>query len=336
MFLTKRAGTPYYQVVYQDGKTKKAVSTKAKTKSDALKFLTEFKENLEKKPKIDIITLSRFTNLYLDHIKIRHSLSHYKANKTTFNRLLLSVPDMELKEIKPLYLENFILTTFQKSKTTASLDYRNLSSAFNKAIEWQFIIVNPLAKIKKPKPNKPLPATINNEELNQILSITAKQDLKDIFVILYNTGMRINELLNLYWQDVDLSNRLIKISNKANFTTKNKKERLIPVNNTVYNILIKKQSEKIRQATEYIFNKNGFKYNSEYISKEFKKAVRTAGLNERIHLHSIRHSFCSNLVNKNISLYTIKELAGHNNIATTQIYSHLDNSVLRDAVNLLD
>jgi len=241
-----------------------------------------------------------------------------------------------LKDIKPNEIEMYILIKFQTAKHSASLDYRILKSAFNKAIEWQYITVNPLAKIKKPKPNKPLPATINNEELNQILSITAKQDLKDIFVILYNTGMRINELLNLYWQDVDLNNRLIKISNKVNFTTKNKKERLIPINNTVYNILINRQSGKIRQATEYIFNKNGFKLSSDYVSKEFKKAVRTAGLNERIHLHSVRHSFCSNLVNKNISLYTIKELAGHTNIATTQIYAHLDNSVLRDAVNLLD
>ncbi|KAB2846346.1 MAG: tyrosine-type recombinase/integrase [Melioribacteraceae bacterium] len=78
------------------------------------------------------------------------------------------------------------------------------------------------------------------------------------------------------------------------------------------------------------------KFSSEYIIKKFKEAVRKTELDESLHLHSLRHSFCSNLVSKNISLYTVKELAGHEDISTTAIYSHVQFGALAKTVNSLD
>ena len=88
--------------------------------------------------------------------------------------------------------------------------------------------------------------------------------------------------------------------------------------------------------SNYVFkNTKGFKLNESYVSKNFKRAVRNAGLDERIHFHTLRHSFASNLVQNGISLYIVKELLGHENITTTQIYSHLSKDNLFQAIHLL-
>ena len=80
----------------------------------------------------------------------------------------------------------------------------------------------------------------------------------------------------------------------------------------------------------------GVKLNEDFVSKQFKKAVRSAGLSEEIHFHTLRHSFASNLIQRGVSIYVVKELLGHESISTTQIYSHLQSENLSQAVSLLD
>ncbi len=77
------------------------------------------------------------------------------------------------------------------------------------------------------------------------------------------------------------------------------------------------------------------KLNEDYVSKNFKRAVRATGLNNNIHFHTLRHSFASRLAQKGVSLFVIKELLGHEDIKTTQIYSHLQTKNLAEAVSLL-
>ncbi len=77
------------------------------------------------------------------------------------------------------------------------------------------------------------------------------------------------------------------------------------------------------------------KLKGNYVSKKFKKVVRAVGLYDEIHFHSLRHSFASMLVQLGVSLYVIKELLGHEDLSTAQIYSHLQRQNLMDAFNLL-
>ena len=105
------------------------------------------------------------------------------------------------------------------------------------------------------------------------------------------------------------------------------------MNKTVLNIM---KQLKENSKSEYVFpNKSNYKFYPDTISKYFKRAVRLAKLSEAIHFHTLRHSFASNLVRKGVSLYIVKELLGHQDISTTQIYAHLDNSALVNAVELL-
>ena len=72
------------------------------------------------------------------------------------------------------------------------------------------------------------------------------------------------------------------------------------------------------------------KFNNDYVTKKFKKAVREAELNDKIHFHTLRHSFASRLVQRGASIYVAKELLGHSDVKTTQIYSHLEQSNLKE------
>ncbi len=87
---------------------------------------------------------------------------------------------------------------------------------------------------------------------------------------------------------------------------------------------------------DYIFYRiRGIKLNEDYVSKNFKASVRDTGLNDNIHFHTLRHSFASRLIQKGASLFVVKELLGHEDIKTTQIYSHLHTENLTEAINLL-
>jgi len=110
------------------------------------------------------------------------------------------------------------------------------------------------------------------------------------------------------------------------------------MNQIVYEIL------KNRVPKIYSLNKDHYVFwlkfpsvslSVDYVSKKFKKAIRKSGLNPKLHLHSLRHSFCSNLINKGASLSVIQQLAGHSDFCTTLNYSHLASDSLQQAVELL-
>jgi site-specific recombinase XerD len=147
--------------------------------------------------------------------------------------------------------------------------------------------------------------------------------------------MRLGELLNMKWNWIDFTQNIITVKNSNQFLCKNKRERIIPIHQKVKAILQTRFQLGKDQNNLVFYRYEGIKLYEDFVSKQFKKAVRAAKLNEKVHFHSIRHSFASALVQRGISLYAVKELLGHENIKTTQIYSHLQKENLMEAVNLL-
>lgn len=123
------------------------------------------------------------------------------------------------------------------------------------------------------------------------LSIIQKKYLKEIFTFAINTGMRLGELTNMKWSWIDFADSTIHVINSKSFNTKSKVDRIIPMNNTTFNILQLRSRKKIKKKSEYVFiNSKGIKFNGDFVSKQFKKAVRAAELNHKIHFHTLRHS----------------------------------------------
>ena len=332
--LFKRSNGVYYLKCFDsNGNEVKRITTKQKNKSLALQFLRGYEESTTEKT--TELTCKTAFKRYLDYKKERVSKSHYNRSlKVTEKFFTQSFGNNTLKEIAPHKVEQYLIDIFKNSKYSASLQYRVLKNFFNWSIDNNYTNFNPLIKIKLPKIEKKFPAFINQTELEIICTNTENETMKDIFRFLFFTGIRLSELINLQIKDIDFENRILTVSIKKDFSTKSKRERVIPLNEIAFNITHKYRGFSLN-PNQYIFTKKGFKYNPAYISKTFKRIIRNLGMNENLHLHSLRHSFCSNLVNKGIDLYTVKELAGHQNIITTQIYSHLQTDSLRNAINQL-
>ena len=338
MFINKRKNG-YYFVQYFDeveNKTRR-ISARTKVKSEAEKFLRRLDKRLIFLPEKKNISLKEFSDEYIAAIGNTLSKSYLKSIKLSFRQLQKHTGDTELKSIKVRNIQQFISNTFQRTERGTGLYYRTLKAAFTRAVDWEYISENPFKKVKVPKTSKSYPAFISENEFNQILASTKSNVLQNIFTIAFYTGLRLSELTNLKWVSIDFTENIITLYNGNGFNTKNKKDRIIPMNKKVREIFLNILPKDInKNESRYVFEKHkDVRYNNEYISKKFKQGVRLAELDDRIHYHTLRHSFASNLVQKGVSLYVVKELLGHENITTTQIYSHVQNPDLVDAIKLL-
>ncbi|MEO8230731.1 MAG: tyrosine-type recombinase/integrase, partial [Ignavibacteriota bacterium] len=289
MFLTKDSKSPFYQLVYfVDGKRTK-VSTKTADKFKAEVFKATFQP--DQKIKQAVIQkqtsplLSNFIKEYKIYITNTYSKSYLKKSVTpAFNQLQQFIPDISLDSISTKSIDQFISTVYSKSKFAASLYHRTLKAAFNKALVWNYIQENPFNKIKTPKVTKSFPVYLSEAELILISNKTEDQLLKNIFTIAFYTGMRLNEILNMKWNWLDFAQDIITVKNSDDFKTKSKRERIIPIHHKVKTILqgyfpLGNQPKK----DLVYYRKKNIKLNGEFISKQFKVAVRAAELNDDIH-----------------------------------------------------
>jgi len=341
MYLVLNNKSPYYQLIFfRDGKrTTVSTGTADRFKAEVFKvtFNPDQKTKQEPQPKQISPLLSVFIKEYKTYVTNTYSEKYLKKAVTpAFNQLTKYVSDVSLDNITVKNLDDFISSVYSKSKFAASLYHRTLKAAFNKAMIWNYIQENPFNKIKTPKVTKSFPVYLSEAELIQILNKTEDQLLKNIFITAFFTGMRLNEILNMKWDWINFSQDIITVKNSDDFKTKSKRERIIPIHQKVKSILLSYYPLGNQSKNDLIFyRKKNIKLNGEFMSKQFKEAVRAANLNDNIHFHNLRHSFASNLVQRGANLYTVQNLLGHENFKTTQIYSHLNQGSLTNAVSLL-
>ncbi|MEW6702650.1 MAG: tyrosine-type recombinase/integrase, partial [Bacteroidota bacterium] len=330
--------------VYEVNGKKTSKSTGTANKAEAQKILEEFKKSFDSstQEKIEfpfsehILSLLDFKKEYVEYLKPMKSKRYITSIELSFNQFISYCGDISLNQITTQILDRFISSTFARTQRGAHQYYRTLKAAFNKAIEWNYIETNPFTKVKFPRLTKVYPVFITEDELLIILANTQYQYLKDIFTVAFYTGMRLGELINMKWNWIDFFKNQITVKCSDEFVTKSQKERIIPMSEKVKAVLTTRYQNSKHQLSEVVFyRQEGRMLHQETISKQFKDAVRRSNLNDKIHFHSLRHSFASLLVQRGVSLYVVKELLGHEDLTTTQIYSHLQQQNLRDAVNLL-
>ncbi|MCL5028313.1 MAG: tyrosine-type recombinase/integrase [Bacteroidetes bacterium] len=333
MFIFKRKNIYYVEFFDSDEQKNKRLSTGKSTKAEAMEFIKDFKNKLVEKSFRQSVSLSSFKTEYLKYTDNIYSLKYIRSIRLSFKMFEEFIWDKEISQISNIDAERFIIHTHKRAKFASLLYKRTLAAAFNKALSWNYITSNPFSKIKSPKLVKKLPVTISENELTQLLVFVNVTALKHAFLIAYYTGMRQDELANLKWDHINFEFSNIIIKNTDEFVTKSKRERIIPISKNILPLL---NELKNTEHSDYVItNENGYKYHPATFSHVFKYAVRKARLSDEIHFHSLRHSFASNLVRKGVSLYVVKELLGHSEIKTTQIYSHLDSSNLIAAIEKL-
>lgn len=339
MFLSKSKKSPFYQITYEVNGKRTTVSTGTKSLSEAKILLASFNVSTatETKPKFKRILLSAFQNEYLEYIQNTKSKNYIRSVDLSFRMLIEFGGDIYLHNLDFKLIDKFITSTFSRTKYGASMYYRSLKAAFSKAVMWNYIKSNPFKAIKTPKPPKSFPAFITEAELQVIIDSTSKGYLKDIFFTAFYTGMRLGEIINMRWSWIDLSRECITVKCSSSFVSKGKKDRVIPLTAKLLSIFTEFHTSKSPKAEDYVFSRPGrILLKESHVSHGFKRAAKAAGLKDDVHFHTLRHSFASLLVQKGVSLYVVKELLGHEDIKTTMVYSHLQPSNLREAINKLE
>ncbi len=342
-FLFKRKnkkGEVTYYIAYKNFKGKLIkTSTKCKSKQAANQILMKYEtNNFIKRNKI--ILLSDFQIELLNYLKIDYAPGTLNIYKNTFKYF------MQFREDKPLNfycINDIIVFRSELSKlialTTANIYLRTLKAIFNFAIKFNYIDSNPCKSVKQfitPKKNF---IAFTEYEKNLILKNISDSVYKDIILFAFHTGCRLNEILNIQIKDIDFKNNTINICNKDNFRIKTNENRIIPVSDTLIEVIKNRiyfynNIFDIDFKDKYLFsNKAGNRFDKSKISKMFKNILRKLNFDERYHFHCIRHTFASELANKNVPINQISLILGHKNIETTKIYLHSDINSLRNAVN---
>ena len=209
----------------------------------------------------------------------------------------------------------------------------SLKSFYKFLVISKYISSNTSDSLYLPKIKKSLPSTLTEEEVFSLLNIELVDNFsyrnKAMLELLYASGLRVSELVNLKLQDVDFSQDIIRTFGKGS------KERIIPIGDYAKEYLEKyiyeyRGSMLKRETSEYIFlNNHGKQMTRQGFFKIIKKIAKEKGINKELSPHTLRHSFASHLLKYGADLRTIQELLGHSDISTTQIYTHITNEELK-------
>ena len=275
-----------------------------------------------------------YINKYIDYLKYERKLSENTilSYQNDLNDLYLFFNE-EIINVTYKDLVKYINSLSNLNPTSVAHHITVINSFYKFLLLNEDIKVNPCENIKIPKLPKRLPKYLTIEEINKLLDI--KLDTcydyrnKAMLELLYASGLRISELINLQFSNIDLNNALVRVVGKGN------KERIVPINETAEKYLrlyinnYRGEILGIKQS-EYLFISNA-KNNitRQGFFKIIKKECKRAGIEKEISPHVLRHSFATHLLYNGADLRVIQELLGHSNIATTEIYTHIVNEKVK-------
>lgn len=186
---------------------------------------------------------------------------------------------------------------------------------------------DPVHALQGPKKDKPLPVFVRESEMNELLdgnyfpdSLEGRRD-RLVLLILYSTGIRRSELYGLDWKDVEMGQRQLKVTGKRN------KQRIVPFGAELHDALQAyrdelEQSGRTTTDAVLVNLKNGERMGREFIYKTVRKYLSMVTTLKKCSPHVLRHSFATAMLDNEASLQSVKELLGHVNLATTEVYTH--------------
>lgn len=228
-------------------------------------------------------------------------------------------------------IEKYIRSLNKSSKTISHV-ISSLKSFYNYYMRMGNINSNPTDEIDRPKIEKKIPEFLTLEEVSSLLNFKVNNEFearnKAILELLYSSGLRISELTSLELSNIDLDECLVRVMGKGS------KERIVPLGDYAIEAL----KEYIyfyrpmlnKNNSSYIFlNNRGGILSRQFIFKVIKEECIKKGIRKNVSPHTLRHTFATHLLKNGADLRIIQELLGHENLSTTQIYTHLTNDKLK-------
>ncbi|MFH1198522.1 MAG: tyrosine-type recombinase/integrase [bacterium] len=195
---------------------------------------------------------------------------------------------------------------------------------------------NPMIHIKNLKGENRRPEYYSEEDIERFFKQEMHYAYRFAFMGLLTTGMRINELINLTWDNFDEKRRLLWVRPKDGYDLKtDNAERSIPLGDVIYEMIIVESKNK--RSNEYIFASiKGSKLSDRRMLESCKEIGEKAGIKERVFLHKWRHTFATQLVRRGVPIEALQKLLGHSSIKETLVYAHVRSEELHEQVRLID
>lgn len=241
--------------------------------------------------------------------------------------------------IKNITFDDIKLFLKERNQAETSTVAHNLTviKNFHIYLFKQKLVKNDVSEfIERPKLRKTLPKTLSIEDINKLLDLelTTPFDYRNkaMLELMYGTGLRVSEIINLTTTDIDLTNCLIRIMGKGN------KEREVPLGEySIYylNLYLLKRRELLKNipCNKLFINNHGKGMTRQGFFKILKNILKEKGLNPEISPHTLRHSFATHLINRGADLRSIQEMLGHADISTTKIYTRVSDDKVREDYN---
>lgn len=243
------------------------------------------------------------------------------------SRIIPAFGKKKLPNITKREISEFHIRLRQISAATANRYLAIISSMFNKALEWGMATENPARGIKKFKENGPRKRVLSSDELGRFMK-ALKDEMdspsgKAIFLLIA-LGLRKMEVLSLAWSNVDLSRKSLFLPQ-----TKSGVPRYVVINSQALEVLREMQSNR-RRDCDWVFPSDSKTGHLHEVRRTFDSILKKAEISN-FRLHDLRRSFASTLVNQGVSILQVRDLLGHSDVKTTQIYAHLGTASLEAA-----
>jgi integrase/recombinase XerD len=257
-------------------------------------------------------------------IKIAKLSPYTIRNYLDFNKKLLEHTNKNPDEITQQDIKNFLADKMNDRASSSTIVF--LSSV--KFAYTALLNKDPTAGIKRPKSEKKIPEVLTKEEVIRLINSSSTKKSRLILQLLYSSGLRVSEIVNLRNQDLNLNENTGWVR-----AGKGKKDRMF--------FISKKLSKKLEKYIEkrkdwnYVFSQKN-SLTTRNIQKIVQKAAAKAGINKSVHPHTLRHSHATHLMDAGVDIRKIQQILGHASISTTQIYTHISNEQLKSIKNPLD
>ena len=275
---------------------------------------------------------------FLNYLLVDKGLSNntakaYEADISSFFQWLDN-EDLKYKNLQEDHINQYISFLFQRKMRSSSVNRKisSIKSFYIFLVKRNFVKNSPLNDLVTPKQEKYLPESMSEAEVDKLLNspdVANKIENRDKAMIemLYATGMRISELVNLKMTDVDMKRCVVKVFGKGS------KERLVPFGETALDSLKSYLNDREQSSSKEIFLSNrGKKMTRVAFWQRVKIYLIRENLKNSISPHTLRHAFATHLLNRGADLRSVQLLLGHSDLSTTQIYTHIAKQRLSDVL----
>ena len=290
--------------------------------------------DLKKDPLVD----SFLSALRLEKGLSENTIKAYSNDCQDFNKWLFSNKKYRAVAATEADIENYLkhLRVIDLSNSSINRKLSSLKHFFNYLSKTKLLKSNPVMNISGPKNSKVLPKSLSIIDVNSLIEAPDCSNfigLRDraMIELIYATGVRISELINLEYSNIDLNRSLIKVMGKGG------KERMIPFGDDALTWLInyiefRRKNNLSLNSRDFFISQQGKKITRQAFWHRIKIYLKASGLSMDVSPHTLRHAFATHLLNNGADLRSVQMLLGHSDLSTTQIYTHIAKQRLSDMV----